>query len=91
MVRVKDIVISNPTGLHARPASAIILAVAASASTVKISNPETGAETDCQSVMGLLSLSATPGSRLHIEVAGEDSERLIAILVKLFESGFGEN
>ena len=91
MVRKKDIAITNPAGLHARPASAIILAVAASEATVKISNPETGAETDCQSVMGLLSLAATPGSRLHIEVAGEDAERLIATLVKLFESGFGES
>ncbi len=86
----KDVIVKNKAGLHARPASAIVMAVAASDCTVHISNPEAGTEANGESTMALLSLSAPVGTRLHLKVTGKDADSLLAALVRLFETGFGE-
>jgi phosphotransferase system HPr (HPr) family protein len=90
-VREINVVVTNQAGVHARPASAIIMTVAASDSTVKITNSDTGRESDGESTMGLLSLLATMGTRLRIRATGEDADEVLAALTALFESGFGED
>lgn len=91
LTQEKDVIVKNKAGLHARPASSIVLAVAASDCTVQISNPEMGKEANGESTMELLFLSATVGTRLHIKATGKDSDQLITTLAGLFESGFGED
>ncbi len=87
----KDVVVTNKAGIHARPASAIVMAVMASECSVTISNIETGAEANGESTMSLLTLSAPFGTRLHLKVTGKDAERLLGTIVRLFETGFGED
>ena len=86
----QDITVINPTGLHARPASAIVMAVAASDCSIQISNPATGMTADGNSTIALLTLGAEAGTRLHIRVTGNGAEALLATIVRLFETGFSE-
>ncbi len=87
----KEITVVNKAGLHARPASSIVMAVSASDSEVRIKNIETGAEADGASTMSMLTLSAPLGTRLRITATGKDAEQVLASVVRLFETGFGED
>jgi len=78
------VVLSNPEGLHARPASLLVKTAAAfdAATTVN------GA--DARSLLGVMALGARQGSALEIASSGPDAERAVSALVELIESGFGE-
>lgn len=91
LAQERDVVVKNKAGIHARPASAIVLAVAASGCAVEISNPEMGTTASAESIMKLLTLSGTAGTRLHIKATGENAGQLLDTLAGLFESGFGED
>ncbi len=89
-VREADVMVTNETGIHARPASAIVMAVLASGCEAQITNTVTGVQANGASTMALLCLEATAGTRLHIKVTGENAGQLLTTLTGLFESGFGE-
>ncbi len=90
-VREADVVVINKYGIHARPASAIVLAVAASGCSAEITNLDTGAKANAASTMELLCFEAHARARLHLKISGENAGQLLATLVGLFESGFGED
>jgi phosphotransferase system HPr (HPr) family protein len=41
--------------------------------------------------MGVLTLAATHGSNVQVEANGEDAERAVKAIEKLFDSRFNEN
>jgi phosphotransferase system HPr (HPr) family protein len=41
--------------------------------------------------MGVLTLAATQGSNVQVEANGEDAERAVRAIEKLFDSRFNEN
>ena len=41
--------------------------------------------------MGVLTLAATQGSKIHVEASGDDAERVVKALEKLVEARFNEN
>ena len=88
---IKDVVVSNERGLHARPAMQFVDLANAFTSQVTVSKDGPDPiEVDGKSVMQMIILAATEGTPLKIEAEGEDAEKAVETLVALFESKFGE-
>ena len=86
---VKKIEIRNKLGVHARAAALLVQTVNKFSSQVNISKD--GQTTDGRSIMGVLTLAATQGSKIQVEANGEDAERAIKAVEKLIENRFNEN
>jgi phosphotransferase system HPr (HPr) family protein len=86
-----ELVVHNPTGLHARPAALFVQTAATFASQITVRNlSRAGAPTDAKSILGVLSLGVACGHRIEIVVEGPDAEPALAALVRLVEAGIGE-
>ena len=86
----KEFVVSNPLGIHARPASVFVQAAAEFESEISVTNLDSGHVADGKSVMSMLMLSAPKGTRLRVEVSGRDADKAMEILSALIEGGFDE-
>lgn len=80
-----------PDGLHARPASALVTALAGFDAKLTIANHRTGSRAvAAQSLIGLLSLGARVGDVLEITASGPESVDALDTVIALFADGFGE-
>ena len=61
-------------GLHARPASLLVKVCQTAKSDIKIAKGDT--EVNPKSILGILTLGASQGDELVIEVSGEDEEAI---------------
>ena len=86
----KDFVVSNPLGIHARPASVFVQTATGFASDVSVTNLDTSNTADGKSVMSMLMLSAPQGTRIRLDVSGEDAATAMEALSRLIEEGFNE-
>ena len=86
----KEFVVSNPLGIHARPASVFVQAAAEFESEISVTNLDSGHVADGKSVMSMLMLSAPKGTRLRVEVSGRDADKAMETLSALIEGGFDE-
>ncbi len=78
----KKIKIKNPQGLHARPASIFVRIANKFESEVTLKK---GAEkVNGKSIMGLLTLAASEGDVVDIEISGPDSEQAMNELESFF-------
>jgi phosphocarrier protein HPr len=50
-----------------------------------------GQSADGRSIMGVLTLAATQGSKLHVEANGEEAERAVKAIEKLIDARFNES
>jgi phosphocarrier protein len=78
----KDILISNPTGLHARPASDFILEAKKYQSTVTIAK-KGEPSVNGKSIMKILSLGIVQGDSVHLCVNGPDEAKCFAAIEQL--------
>lgn len=85
---VKDVVINNQVGLHARPATFFIQKANEFKSTVWVEKEER--RVNAKSLLGVLSLGIVGGTEIRIIVDGPDEEAALSALVELVETGFGE-
>jgi len=85
----RDVVLVNQWGLHAR--SAFSLASTARLFKSDIRFEKNGDFADCKEVSELLTLCAACGDKITIRAEGPDSDKALEKLVKLVESGFGED
>ena len=86
---VKKLEIVNKLGLHARASALLVQTVNKFTAQVNISKD--GQTTDGRSIMGVLTLAATQGSKIQVEANGDDAERAIKAIEKLVEARFNEN
>lgn len=84
----KEVKIVNKYGLHARPAMQFVELANQFNSQIQVSNGTLCV--DAKSIMSMMRLAATQGTALQISADGSDSEKAIAALTQLVESGFGE-
>lgn len=84
----EEITVVNKLGIHARPAAALVQTVLAYECDVFISY--NGNRVNAKSIMGLLTLAATRGSRLTVVCKGDDAEAAMKSIKDLFATGFGE-
>ena len=85
----KELVVLNRSGIHARVSTMIAQQCREFSSEVRLRNGHTVA--DCRSVLNLLSLGASNGMTVHLEVTGEDAADAMNVVVALFESRFNED
>lgn len=84
MILRRAIKITNPQGLHARPASTFVKLASRFESEVTVrKGPDA---VNGKSIMGLMTLAANVGSELVIEVSGPDAERAIEELSAFLSS-----
>ena len=84
----KIITISNRAGIHARPAAVLVQAAKDFNSNIYF---EKGNDRiNAKSIMGILTLAATYGTELKIVAEGEDEEKAVEAIARLFETKFEE-
>jgi phosphocarrier protein HPr len=86
---VKKIEIKNKLGLHARAAALLVQTVNRFSSQVSI--VKDGQTADGRSIMGVLTLAATQGSKIQVEAVGDDAEQTVKAIEKLIDKRFNEN
>lgn len=85
---VQTFTIRNRLGLHARAAALLVKTANRFVSDVTIEKD--GLEVNGKSIMGILMLAASKGSKITIKVGGKDSAQALQTLGKLIENKFGE-
>ena len=85
---VKDVVVENQVGLHARPATFFIQKANEFKSSIWVEKEERRA--NAKSLLGVLSIGIMGGTQIRIIAGGTDEQEAVDALAKLVESGFAE-
>ena len=85
---VKELVVQNKLGIHARPAAMIVRITNKFKSEVFVEKDEE--QVNGKSIMGLMMLAAGKGSKVKFLVTGEDAPQMLAELEQLFARKFDE-
>lgn len=83
-----DIQITNKLGLHARAAARFVHLANSYSSRIIVAKGAT--RVDGKSILGLLTLAAGKGTRLHLSIEGDDEAKALEALKNLVEDKFGE-
>ena len=82
--------ITNPTGLHARPAVKLTKLAKSFAAKISLAFDAAGPWIDAKSVVKVMALKAPQGVSLHFTAEGADAAAAIAELVDLVRRDFDE-
>ena len=85
---VRECVIRNRLGLHARAAAKFVHTATRYVSQIRVSRD--GRTMDGKSIMGILLLAAAAGTTVVITAEGADEADAVDALCRLVEGGFGE-
>ncbi len=84
----RDLTIRNKRGLHARASAKFVQLVERFNAEVSVTR---GSETvGGTSIMGLMMLSASPGTSIVVSATGPEAEAAVAAIAQLVESKFNE-
>jgi phosphocarrier protein HPr len=86
----QTVVITNRLGLHARAAAQLVSTANCFKSHVRIERLDQSATADAKSILSVLMLAASRGSKLRLIADGTDEDEAIKALTNLFAQGFGE-
>ena len=84
----REIAITNQVGLYARPATFFIQKANEFKSTMTVEKEDR--KVNAKSLLGVLSLGITKGTRITIAAEGPDEEEAVNALCALISSNFGE-
>lgn len=84
----REVLIVNALGLHARAAARFVQAATRFKSRIVVSRD--GRTADGKSILGLLALLGSQGSRLTVAADGSDEQEALQSLCDLVAAGFGE-
>lgn len=85
---IKEAIVNNQVGLHARPATFFIQKANEFKSSIWIEKDER--RVNAKSLLGVLSLGVVKGSTISIVSDGPDEEQAVNTLAELISSGFSE-
>ena len=85
------VTIINKLGLHARPAMVFVEAAGGFESEVAVRRCDGNDSIDGKSIMQMMMLAATQGTRIEITANGEDADQAVKQLTELVKSGFSED
>jgi phosphocarrier protein len=80
--------ITNPLGLHARPAAQFVKLASTFGSHIEVCKDTMSV--NGKSIMGVMMLAAECGSTITVKATGADSQEAVQALAQLIEEGFGE-
>jgi phosphotransferase system HPr (HPr) family protein len=86
---VREVVVSNSQGLHARPADAVAREARKWQSRIELVADSQRA--DGKSILELLTLAAESGTRLVVEATGPDAREALEAIGGLFARNFDEH
>ena len=86
----KEVEVLNELGLHARAAARLLHLAESFQSEIKLISPENKVYADAKSILSVLSLAASKGTILILEIEGDDEDSAFVSIVEIFENGFGE-
>jgi phosphotransferase system HPr (HPr) family protein len=84
----RQVTISNPSGLHARPCHALASTALAFQASLEVGCH--GRRVNGKSILELMTLCAGQGTVLELVGRGADAAELVQALARLVESGFDE-
>ena len=85
---IKELVVQNKLGIHARPAAMIVRITNKFKSEVFVEKDEE--QVNGKSIMGLMMLAAGKGSKVKFIASGEDAAQMLEELEQLFARKFDE-
>ena len=85
---VRELVVGNKLGLHARPAAMFVRVANRFGADILVEKD--GEEINGKSIMGLMLLAAGCGSRLKVTATGSDANDLVVALEELIARKFDE-
>ncbi len=89
MIRLK-VLVSNKLGLHARAAAKLVRVASRFSSDIYLSRENASQKIDSKSILGILMLAASQGTRLVISIEGKDEADAEEAIRRLFEAKFEE-
>lgn len=81
--------IINKRGLHARASAKFVKCVEQFDAEIRVSKD--GHVVGGTSIMGLMMLTASPGSDIHVSASGPEAEAALEAIQKLVDEKFGED
>lgn len=85
---VKDVVVQNKVGLHARPATLFIQKANEFKSSIWVEREER--RINAKSLLGVLSLGIVGGAQIKVIADGPDEEAAVNALVDLVQNAFSD-
>ena len=85
---MKETMVNNQVGLHARPATFFIQKANEFKSSIWVEKDER--RVNAKSLLGVLSLGIVGGTSIKVIADGADEQQAVDSLIKLVESGFSE-
>jgi phosphocarrier protein HPr len=85
---VKELVVQNKMGIHARPAAMIVRITNKFKADVFVEKDEE--QVNGKSIMGLMMLAAGKGSKVKFSASGEDAAQMLAEIDARFTRKFDE-
>jgi len=85
---VKELVVQNKMGIHARPAAMVVRITNKYKADVFVEKD--GEQVNGKSIMGLMMLAAGKGSKVKFIATGSDAAQMLADLEQLFARKFEE-
>lgn len=86
---VKELLVENKMGIHARPAAMIVRITNRYKCDVFVEKDEE--QVNGKSIMGLMMLAAGPGSKLTVHAEGHDASQALVELETLLKRKFDED
>ncbi len=85
-----QVIIINRLGLHARAAAQLVRLASGFQSKIILLRADNSVVADAKSILSVLTLAASKGVKLEIEVEGKDAENAFQAVQAIFKNGFGE-
>ncbi len=82
------VTVANKLGLHARPATLFAQTASKAKSDISVRRCDQEQLVDGKSVIQMMLLAATVGTRIEIAATGCDAQEAVGALVELVKSGF---
>ncbi len=86
---VRELTICNRKGLHARASARFVQTVEKFDADVRVMR--CGETVGGTSIMGLMMLAASPGTKIVVEATGKEAAEVVEALTVLIETRFGES
>jgi phosphotransferase system enzyme I (PtsI) len=90
-VAERTLEVTSRLGLHARAAANLVRVASKFKSKLTLQRPEGGLEADAKSILSVLTLAASYGTKLKLGAVGDDEEEALDAIVGLFSRAFDEN
>ena len=85
-----EVKIINRLGLHARAAAQLVRLASGFQSKIILKRADNLVNADAKSILSVLTLAAAKGTKLDVEIEGNDEKAALAAVEKIFKDGFGE-